>query len=76
MCSHNLLLSHARAYHLYQNKYKQTQNGKIGIVLSAGGGLMQTNTTTAREAVERKHEFTVTSPNLHAIIQTIRKYFS
>lgn len=59
MCTHYLLLSHARAYHLYQDKYKATQKGKIGIVLSGGGGLMKSNTTSDREAVERKHEFTV-----------------
>lgn len=59
LCAHHLLLSHARVYHLYQKKYKATQKGKVGIVLNAGGGLMKSNTTTAREAVERKHEFTV-----------------
>lgn len=59
LCTHYLLLSHARAYHLYQDKYKATQNGRIGIVLSGGGGLMKDNTTSAAEAVERKHEFSV-----------------
>uniref|UniRef100_A0A336M514 CSON012226 protein n=1 Tax=Culicoides sonorensis TaxID=179676 RepID=A0A336M514_CULSO len=59
LCTHYLLLSHARVYHMYQKKYKPTQNGRIGIVLSGGGGLMRTNTTQAKEAVERKHEFTI-----------------
>lgn len=31
LCNHNTLKAHARAYHLYDEQYRSTQNGKIGI---------------------------------------------
>ncbi|KRT83938.1 glycoside hydrolase, partial [Oryctes borbonicus] len=31
LCGHNLLLSHGRAYKLYDEKYRELQKGKIGI---------------------------------------------
>ncbi|GBP62348.1 Myrosinase 1 [Eumeta japonica] len=35
LCVHYMLLAHARAYHLYNNYFKATQGGKIGITLDA-----------------------------------------
>ncbi|XP_072937020.1 myrosinase 1-like [Epargyreus clarus] len=35
MCAKNLLLAHARAYHIYDKEFRPTQAGKIFIVLSA-----------------------------------------
>ncbi|XP_063699533.1 myrosinase 1-like [Culicoides brevitarsis] len=58
-CGHNLLLSHARAYHLYQKKYKSTQKGKIGIAINGEGALLKSNTTSAWEAFERKHAWDI-----------------
>ncbi|XP_075241596.1 myrosinase 1-like [Convolutriloba macropyga] len=34
--AHQQLLAHARAYHLYNDKYKPSQGGKLGIVGNAG----------------------------------------
>lgn len=34
MCAKNVLLAHAKAYRLYQEKYKKQQNGLVGISLS------------------------------------------
>ncbi|GFP90236.1 putative beta-glucosidase 41 [Phtheirospermum japonicum] len=31
--AHNILLSHAAAYHSYQNKFKECQKGRVGIAL-------------------------------------------
>ncbi|XP_060802158.1 myrosinase 1 isoform X1 [Amyelois transitella] len=36
MCAKNLLLAHARAYHIYNDEFRETQNGTIGITISAG----------------------------------------
>lgn len=36
LCAHHVLLAHAEAYHLYQEKYFARQNGKIGICLNSG----------------------------------------
>ncbi|XP_034041929.1 lactase-phlorizin hydrolase [Thalassophryne amazonica] len=33
--AHNLLKAHARAYHTYDEKYRQTQGGRVSIALSA-----------------------------------------
>ncbi|KAK6982460.1 lactase-phlorizin hydrolase [Biomphalaria glabrata] len=32
--AHNIIKSHAEAYHLYQDKYKATQQGEVGITLN------------------------------------------
>ncbi|XP_035729960.1 myrosinase 1-like [Vespa mandarinia] len=34
ICGHNLLLAHGEIYDIYQNKYQNKQNGKVGIVLN------------------------------------------
>ncbi|XP_050361906.1 myrosinase 1-like [Nymphalis io] len=34
ICSKNLLIAHAKVYHMYNNEYRPTQGGTIGIVLS------------------------------------------
>lgn len=34
-CAHNLIRAHAKAYRLYQRKYKKSQNGKISIALDS-----------------------------------------
>lgn len=33
LCIHNMLKAHAKAYHIYNNTFRQSQAGKIGIVL-------------------------------------------
>lgn len=35
LCSTNVLKSHAVAYRLYEKKYKERFNGKVGIVFSS-----------------------------------------
>jgi beta-glucosidase/6-phospho-beta-glucosidase/beta-galactosidase len=35
LCGHHLLLAHASAYHLYQQKFHKTQKGKVGITLDS-----------------------------------------
>ncbi|XP_059050551.1 myrosinase 1-like [Achroia grisella] len=34
MCAKNLLLAHAKAYHLYNQNYRKLQNGTVGISIS------------------------------------------
>ncbi|CAL1538498.1 unnamed protein product [Lymnaea stagnalis] len=34
--THNILLSHAKAYRIYQKEFKATQNGQVGITLNQG----------------------------------------
>ncbi|KAI5644439.1 glycosyl hydrolase family 1 domain-containing protein [Phthorimaea operculella] len=35
LCTHYILLAHARVYHLYDKEFRPTQNGQIGITLDA-----------------------------------------
>ena len=35
LAAHTVIKAHARAYHLYDDKYRETQKGKIGITLNS-----------------------------------------
>lgn len=52
-CGRTLILAHARAYHLYERKFKSTQKGKVGITISAGWYQQATNSPADVEAAER-----------------------
>lgn len=56
LCAHNVLLSHAAAYHLYKQKYFSTQQGKVGICLNAGFSYPYNETVDASVA-ERDIQF-------------------
>uniref|UniRef100_A0A182PT45 Uncharacterized protein n=1 Tax=Anopheles epiroticus TaxID=199890 RepID=A0A182PT45_9DIPT len=58
LCAHYVLLSHAAAYHLYQERYRETQGGTIGITLSGRYYYPATN-TTPYETVERAIQFQI-----------------
>ncbi|KAJ8953300.1 hypothetical protein NQ317_005817 [Molorchus minor] len=34
-CTHNVLKSHARAWHIYDDEFRSTQNGKVSIVIDS-----------------------------------------
>lgn len=34
MCAHNMLKAHARVYRMYDEEFRNTQNGKISLTLS------------------------------------------
>lgn len=35
LAAHTLIKAHARAYHIYDDNYRQSQGGKIGITLNS-----------------------------------------
>lgn len=37
LCLHNILKAHARIYHIYDEEFRQEQNGQLGIVASCTG---------------------------------------
>ncbi|XP_046623554.1 myrosinase 1-like isoform X1 [Neodiprion virginianus] len=45
-CGHNMLKAHAKAYRLYDEKYRSIQNGKLGIVSHCDGYLPETEGET------------------------------
>lgn len=56
LCAHNVLKSHALAYHLYKDFYYEQYKGQVGITLNAGFSYSDTNDTVA---IDRALQFTV-----------------
>ncbi|XP_069695510.1 myrosinase 1-like [Periplaneta americana] len=57
LASHTLIKSHARAYHLYDDEFRATQQGKVGITLNIGWCEPLENSTEYEEACERQQQF-------------------
>ncbi|KAK1416004.1 hypothetical protein QVD17_31792 [Tagetes erecta] len=55
--AHNLLLTHASAYHIYKRKYKAKQNGRIGIAFDLMWYIPGTNKTEDIEATQRARDY-------------------
>lgn len=59
LCAHHVLLSHARAYHLYHNNYSQFK-GKVGIALNSGHAWPRDPSKIGDvEAADRSNQFQV-----------------
>ncbi|XP_026273946.1 cytosolic beta-glucosidase [Frankliniella occidentalis] len=56
-CVHNMILAHAKAYHLYSDKYRLTQQGKIGSSLDIQYAEPATDSQEDKEAAERAMVF-------------------
>ncbi|KAJ8958261.1 hypothetical protein NQ318_017405 [Aromia moschata] len=54
LCGRTLLLAHARAYHLYDKMYRETQKGNIGITIDSIWAEPRTNNTLDIQAAERE----------------------
>ncbi|VVD04216.1 unnamed protein product [Leptidea sinapis] len=60
LCSHNMLLGHAKVYHLYDKKFKPRQKGKVGLTLDAFHADPKDPTKADdREAAERYLQMTL-----------------
>lgn len=60
LCHHHVILSHARAYHLYDDNYRARFGGRIGIALNSGHAWPKdANKQSDIEAAERSNEFQV-----------------
>ncbi|XP_018320224.1 myrosinase 1-like [Agrilus planipennis] len=59
LCSHHVLLAHASAYHLYNESFKTTQRGSLGIALSSRWYLPNTTSVEDIEAANRFLQFKV-----------------
>uniref|UniRef100_A0A1Q3FP67 Putative beta-glucosidase lactase phlorizinhydrolase n=1 Tax=Culex tarsalis TaxID=7177 RepID=A0A1Q3FP67_CULTA len=56
LCVHYTLLSHATAYHLYDQRYRAQQKGSVGITLS-GRFFFQADNQTGSEVVDRALQY-------------------
>ncbi|XP_039685762.1 hydroxyisourate hydrolase isoform X2 [Medicago truncatula] len=54
---HHILLAHSSAVRLYRRKYREEQNGFVGISLYTFGSVPQTNTEKDRAACQRINDF-------------------
>ncbi|KAJ8924093.1 hypothetical protein NQ315_006875 [Exocentrus adspersus] len=54
LCSHNIVIAHAKIYRLYQLKYKWEQNGRISIALNTEYAEPATDSPADIEASNRK----------------------
>ncbi|XP_065570473.1 lactase/phlorizin hydrolase-like [Artemia franciscana] len=57
LAGHNLLRAHAMAYHLYNDNYKATQGGRIGITLNIAWHVPKDETQQSKDAAVRGLEF-------------------
>ncbi|XP_077302569.1 myrosinase 1-like [Arctopsyche grandis] len=57
ICGHNLLKSHAKAYHLYDDVYRPIQMGRIGWTLSSNWLEPATQSAADAEAADRAMQF-------------------
>lgn len=60
LCTHHVLLAHARAYHMYRDLYYDTYKGKVGIALNTGHTWPKDPTKQSDiEAADRAYQFHV-----------------
>lgn len=56
-CAHNVLRSHARAYHIYDDEFRATQNGRVSMVVDSDWFEPASDSDRDKEAAERKIQF-------------------
>lgn len=59
LCGHSIIKAHARAYHLYNNTYKPTQKGRVGISLTAPWVIAETDSPKDKYAADTMMQFQV-----------------
>lgn len=56
ICAKNLVMSHARAYHLYNNEFRTQQGGKCGITISVNWIFELTDSKEDKAAAEMRRQ--------------------
>ncbi|XP_018567960.1 myrosinase 1-like [Anoplophora glabripennis] len=56
-CTHNLLKAHAKVWHLYDEEFRSTQNGKISIALDSNWYEPEDDTSQNTVSAETKRQF-------------------
>ncbi|XP_047121904.1 myrosinase 1-like [Schistocerca piceifrons] len=59
LATHTLVKAHARVWHLYDEQYRATQNGSVGMTFSSPHYEPYTNSTEDVEATERQRQFKI-----------------
>ncbi|XP_023022880.2 myrosinase 1 [Leptinotarsa decemlineata] len=58
MCSHNVIKAHAKAWHIYNDKFRAEQKGQVGIVIDSNWWEPASDSAEDKEASETKLHFT------------------
>ncbi|KAJ3649797.1 hypothetical protein Zmor_021518 [Zophobas morio] len=56
-CAHTLIKAHAKAYHIYDEEFRPTQNGRVSIVVDTTWYEPASDSDEDKEAAERKIQF-------------------
>ncbi|CAG9813356.1 unnamed protein product [Phaedon cochleariae] len=56
-CAHNVLRAHAKAYRLYEERFKATQGGKVGIVLDSASFMPGSDSAENITATRTSYQF-------------------
>ncbi|EEB13471.1 beta-glucosidase, putative [Pediculus humanus corporis] len=59
LCAHNILKSHARAFHVYDEIFAKSQKGQVGITLNGGWNEPLTDSEEDKMAAETALEFSI-----------------
>lgn len=59
LAGHTVIISHARAYRLYEKEFKEQQQGRVGITLDGCWNEPASNSTDNIEAAETQMQFEV-----------------
>ncbi|XP_049836568.1 myrosinase 1-like isoform X2 [Schistocerca gregaria] len=59
LATHTVIKAHARVWHLYDEQFRASQNGSVGITFEMDGLEPLTNSTEDAEAAERARQFQV-----------------
>ncbi|KAJ8924346.1 hypothetical protein NQ315_007142 [Exocentrus adspersus] len=57
LCAHHILKAHARAWHIYDEEFRDKQKGVVSITLDSGWQEPETNSTEDQTAAETKLQF-------------------
>jgi beta-glucosidase/6-phospho-beta-glucosidase/beta-galactosidase len=58
-CAHTIIKAHAKAYHIYDEEFRATQNGRVSIVIDSVWYEPASDSDQDKEAAERKIQFDV-----------------
>ncbi|XP_047004137.1 myrosinase 1-like [Schistocerca americana] len=57
LATHTVIKAHARVWHMYDEEFRATQNGSVGITLNMDWPEPETNSTEDAEAADRARQF-------------------
>ncbi|VEN50234.1 unnamed protein product [Callosobruchus maculatus] len=76
ICGKNLVLAHARAWHIYDDLFRSKQKGSVGIVIDSRWFEPETNKTEDIQAAEVMRHFVVVPWGIRKLLKWIKHTFN